>query len=568
MLSSIGQQDQAWGWYGALVKSMILLHEGKYQDAASLLGSTPRWQAPNEHSRASLLTTEFLGDVHLEQGHPEPALVLYDAVFPKALALVPKGDIVAELRRRRAECYLLLNRAQDAFDEAKIGLEHCRDLGDRYEEAATYRILALSAAALGNPHEAKRWFDQGFAYYDDIETPYEWGKLWMAYGDWLRGPHAAEFADPPAGLEAYQAARDHFDRMGAQGKLAEAEARIATATGRATKAAAKVTREKATPRRRPRGSSELERKSQWAFDTFGMLTANKALLRMLDDVSKLSKTSSPLLVLGESGTGKELVATAVHQLSGRTGTYLPINCSSLPREVIESELFGHAQGAFTGAARDKAGLLEVCAGGTAFLDEIGEMSIELQSRLLRFLETGEMRRVGATRNLRIDTRIVAATNRGPAELEGGDGFRQDLYYRLAHAVVILPPLRQRGDDIELLAQHFLETACVEQGKDVVLSEEAVEALRAHRWPGNVRELKAVMKRIVILSPGDHVVTVSDLALRPATAPSTLLEELAHSEREKIAAMLKHVAGSRTEAARALGIPRTTLLNKIRRYGLS
>ena len=393
----------------------------------------------------------------------------------------------------------------------------------------------------------------------------------MAYGDWLRGSHAAEFADMPGGLEAYQAARDHFERMGAQGKLAEAEARIAAATGRATvkRATPAPARETAAkPRRRPRGSSELERKSQWAYDTFGMLTANKPLLRMLDDVAKLSKTSSPLLVLGESGTGKELVATAVHQLSGRTGSYLPINCSSLPREVIESELFGHAQGSFTGATREKAGLLEVCGGGTAFLDEIGEMSLELQSRLLRFLETGELRRVGATRNLRIDTRVVAATNRAPGELEAGGGFRQDLYYRLAHAVVVLPPLRQRGDDIELLAQHFLEAACVEQGKDVALSEEALEALRAHRWPGNVRELKSVMKRVVILAPGDHVVTVADLALKPTTAPATLLEELAESERDKIAAMLKHVSGSRTEASRALGIPRTTLLNKIRRYGLS
>ncbi len=567
-LVDLGMTGTKWVSFASLLRGLILVHMGQFDEAQSVFSSEASRSETFMESRPSLLTTEFLGDVHLEQGHAEPALALYDAVFPKALALVPKGDIVAELRRRRAECYLLLDRPQEAYEEAKTGLEHCRDLGDRYEEAATYRVLALSTAALGNSAEAKRWFDQGFAYYDDIETPYEWGKLWMAYGDWLRGAHAAEFADMAAGLEAYQAAHDHFERMGALGKLAEAESRIAAASGRAVKPTTKMAREKATPRRRPRGSSELERKSQWAYDKFGMLTANKALLRMLDDVSKLSKTSSPLLVLGESGTGKELVATAVHQLSGRSGTYLPINCSSLPREVIESELFGHAQGAFTGAARDKAGLLEVCAGGTAFLDEIGEMSLELQSRLLRFLETGELRRVGATRNVRIDTRIVAATNRLPGELEAGNGFRQDLYYRLAHAVVVLPPLRQRGDDIELLAQHFLEAACVEQGKDVALSEEAVEALRAHRWPGNVRELKAVMKRVVILSPGDHVVTVTDLALKPATAPSTLLEELAHSEREKIAAMLKHVAGSRTEAAKALGIPRTTLLNKIRRYGLS
>jgi len=398
----------------------------------------------------------------------------------------------------------------------------------------------------------------------------------MAYGDWLGGPYAAELVDSQGALEAYQAARDHFERMGAQAKLAEAEQRIAALTGATTAGApprtqtpiTRATRSVAIPRRRPRGSAELAQRSKWAFETFGIITANKQLLHLLEDVEKLAKSRSPLLVLGESGTGKELIAHAVHRLSGRTGNLMPINCSSLPREVIESELFGFAQGAFTGATREKAGLLEVCDQGTAFLDEVGEMALELQSRLLRFLETGELRRLGSTRNVRVDTRIVAATNRTREVLERGEHFRQDLYYRLAHAVVVLPPLRRRADDVELLALSFLDEACTEHGKDVTLSPEVLDALRAHTWPGNVRELKAVVKRAVILAPAVHEVSVSELNLSAAAAPATLLEELERSERAQIEEALRHARGSRTEAAKALGIPRTTLINKIRRYKLS
>ncbi len=247
---------------------------------------------------------------------------------------------------------------------------------------------------------------------------------------------------------------------------------------------------------------------------------------------------------------------------------MPINCAALPREVIESELFGYVAGAFTGATREKAGLLEVCQDGTVFLDEIGEMPFELQARLLRFLETGELRRVGATRNLKVQTRVVAATNRDQLALEKGEHLRRDLYYRLAHGVVALPPLRQRGDDIGLLIAHFLDEACAEAGREVRLSLEAEEILREHSWPGNVRELKGVLQRLVIFAVDGHEITPAELELGTATAPSTLLEELAESEKLRIAEALKQARNSRTDAAKALGIPRTTLLNKMKRYGLS
>ena len=442
--------------------------------------------------------------------------------------------------------------------------------GDRYEEAATYRTLALSAAALGRPGEAKQWFEQGFAYYDDIETPYEWGKLWMAYGDWLRGANAGENADKVGALEAYQAARDHFERMGAKGKLVEVEARIAEFAPQAPSAvvSASASADLRRPLRRPRGALELDRRSQWAHETFGFTTRNKVVLDLLSDVSKLAKSGSPLLILGESGTGKELVAGGVHRLSGRPGMFMPINCGALPRDVIESELFGHVAGAFTGATKDKIGLFEACDRGTVFLDEIAEMSPDLQSKMLRYLETGEFRRVGSTRMVRADTLVAAATNRERSALESGAGFRSDLYYRLAHAVVTLPPLRRRGEDIDLLISHFLDEAWTRFEKRVELSSAARNRLIAYSWPGNVRQLRAAINRLVILGTPGREVGPEAIELSEAAAPGSLTEELEQEERRRIVEALAQANGVRTEAARTLGMSRTTFIGKMKRYGIS
>jgi len=312
----------------------------------------------------------------------------------------------------------------------------------------------------------------------------------------------------------------------------------------------------------------MERRSRWAHETFGTVTRQPHLLSLLEDVAKLARGSAPILVLGESGTGKELIASGIHRLSGRRGTYMPLNSSAVPREVIENELFGHVAGGFTGATQGKAGLFEVCDTGTVFLDEIAEMPIELQAKLLRFLESGEVRRVGATRNVAVNTRVVAATNRERGALERGEGLRKDLYYRLAHAVVELPALRHRGEDVELLLEHFLAVACEAEGKRLSLSATARRRLLSYAWPGNVRQMKSVMGRIVTLTPDGHTIGPAELKLEETSVATTLLEELGEAEKRRVVEVLKQVGGSRTEAAKLLGVPRTTLLNKMRRYGLS
>jgi transcriptional regulator with PAS, ATPase and Fis domain len=305
----------------------------------------------------------------------------------------------------------------------------------------------------------------------------------------------------------------------------------------------------------------------WALETFGLVSRNKVLLDTLGQVERLAETHTPILLLGESGTGKELVANGIHTLSGRTGRYMAINCGALPRDMVESELFGHVAGAFTGATRDKTGLLEACDKGTAFLDEIGDMALDLQAKLLRFLESGEVRQVGSNKKAIVDTLVVAATNRDRATLEKGEGFRTDLYYRLAHAVIVLPPLRRRGDDIDILATHFLEAFCLEYGKNVTLSDAARNHLAAYSWPGNVRQLRAAIRRVVILASPNEVVPPEALDLGDAEAPATLTQELEQAERRKIVEALNQARGVRTDAARLLGMSRTTMLGKMKRYGI-
>jgi DNA-binding NtrC family response regulator len=517
----------------------------------------------------TLLTTEYLGDFHLEQGQAAEALRFYEESWPKAFALVPKGDIVAELRRRKAECYLLLGRINEARDEGLAALKHCRELGDRYEEAATLRVLGLTFAALGKPAEARSWFDLGFAMYEDIETPYEWGKLWMSYGDWLAGPNAGTYADSAAALEAYRTAYELFERMGAEAKRAEAEARIQRnqpGPVEVTAAPAAISTLKRPPRR-PRMQSELERRSAWARETFGIVTRNRGILGLLDECAKMAPTNSPILILGESGCGKELVAAGIHKLSGRAGSYMPLNCTTIPREVFESELFGHLAGSFTGAIKDKVGIFESCHGGSVFLDEIAEMPVELQARMLRFLESGEFRRIGATRNTASDARVIAATNRDRAELRRGERFRPDLYYRLAHAVVVLPPLRQRGEDLDMLIDHFVDVFNAEHRKEAVLSAETFDRLLAHPWPGNVRELRSVIRRAVVFATAGIPIAPEQLDLDAHEVPTNLAEETILVEKQRIEQALKQTHGIKSEAARILGLSRTTLISKMKRYGL-
>ena len=303
-----------------------------------------------------------------------------------------------------------------------------------------------------------------------------------------------------------------------------------------------------------------------------VIGASPAFEQVLRMVEKVAPTGSTVLLTGETGTGKEVIADAIHELSPRAERRLvKVHCAAIPATLLESELFGHTRGAFTGAVREKPGLFEAADGGTLFLDELGEIPQEMQVKLLRVLQTGEVQRIGETRTRRVDVRVIAATHRD-LELEVAQGrFREDLFYRLNVIPLLVPPLRRRGDDVLLLAQRFLERERTERGRTQVegFSPEALAALRAHAWPGNVRELENAVERAAALAEGP-LIGLDDLpeAVRgggAAAEPALALPEavtLAEAERILVRHALDATGGNKKEAARRLGIGLATLYRKL------
>jgi DNA-binding NtrC family response regulator len=301
----------------------------------------------------------------------------------------------------------------------------------------------------------------------------------------------------------------------------------------------------------------------------GIVAKSAAMERVLGTVERIAASDASVLIEGESGTGKGMVARTIHQQSPRRdAAFLAINCSGFQDALLESELFGHEKGAFTGATHAKPGLFEVAEGGTLFLDEVAEMSPAMQAKLLQVLDSRELRRVGGTRLQRVDVRIIAATNKRLWEEVGAGRFREDLYYRLNVVHLELPPLRQRVEDIPVLIDHFLTRFRSSAGRSKTIAPQAMQVLTEYAWPGNVRELGNLVERLAILAPGD-VVTPDDLPAALQTggrpAPASSPASLAEMERQHIARVLLHTAGRKMQAARLLGIDLKTLNKKIKDY---
>ena len=312
--------------------------------------------------------------------------------------------------------------------------------------------------------------------------------------------------------------------------------------------------------------------SKYGFEN--ILGTCPAMQEVFDTIRQAAPTRATVLIQGESGTGKELVARALHQCGPRAqGPFIPVHCAALAPTLLESELFGHEKGAFTGAQERRRGRFELADGGTLFLDEIGEIDAALQVKLLRVREERQFERVGGTETVSVDVRLVAAPNRDLKKMVEDGAFREDLFYRLYVVNLTLPPLREREGDIALLAQHYLEALAKEHGRKVSgITTEAMDALAAYPWPGNVRELRNVIERMVVLGAGEKL-TVRDLpsslrlaAGRAASAarPGSALRD---AERQLIEEALRRHQGSRTRAAQDLGISRRTLHRKLNEFGL-
>jgi DNA-binding NtrC family response regulator len=330
-----------------------------------------------------------------------------------------------------------------------------------------------------------------------------------------------------------------------------------------------------------RNSSNAERRAEQLsgpYEQGGLLGRSPVMIGLYKEIARVAPTRSTILITGESGAGKELVARSIHQHSTRSsGSFVAINCGALTETLLEAELFGHVRGAFTGAVGDRKGLWEEAAGGTLFLDEVGETSPAFQVKLLRALQEGEIRRVGASRTTQVDARILAATNRNLEQDVKAGKFREDLFYRLSVVTLRVPALKERRTDIPLLAERFLATVLDREGhKHLTLSEETIRTLVAYNWPGNVRELESAIEYAVLHARG-HAIAPEDLPEKlqsaqvrtAARAPlSALFEDLPpldELERRYLLYILDIAGGNRTRAAEILGIDRRTLYRMIERY---
>ncbi len=318
-----------------------------------------------------------------------------------------------------------------------------------------------------------------------------------------------------------------------------------------------------------RGYAEMQRQRQdESFE--GILGTSPGIQDVFRMIQRVATTDASVLILGESGTGKEMAALAVHHRSRRSnGPFIVINCGAIPEALLESELFGHEKGSFTGAVAQRKGRIETAAGGTLFLDEVGELPLSLQVKLLRFLQEQRIERVGGRESIPVDARVLSATNVDLKQAMAGGRFREDLFYRIAVVVLTLPALRERGGDIPLLAQSFLRRSMAQVGRDELrFDPAALRAIEDHPWPGNVRELENRVKRAVIMAEGRRI-TAADLELAaPENAAGITLKEARENlEREMVLSSLRRCGGKITGAAIDLGISRPTLYELMDKLGI-
>jgi len=319
---------------------------------------------------------------------------------------------------------------------------------------------------------------------------------------------------------------------------------------------------------------DLKRQLKGRYSIENVIGVSDRMQEVFEAVHRVAPTKATVLLRGESGTGKELIAKAIHYMSPRSGgPFIKFNCASIPEGLLESELFGHEKGAFTGALTSRSGRFELADKGTIFLDEIGDLPLTLQPKILRVLQEKEFERVGSDKTRRVDVRIIAATSRDLEALVSEGRFREDLYYRLNVIPIFLPPLRERNEDIPILIEHFLERFNKENNRHVTIDRGAMQALINHDWPGNVRELENTIERLVIMSRKDRI-TASDLPLsitvrRYKDSPITITHPATLKEVEKahIISALKETGGVQARAARLLGITERQIGYKIRKYGI-
>jgi len=515
------------------------------------------------NSREAALVLFGQAELQHERGQLEAALRLYDESLDVAREIAPEGDMVGELQRKRAEVLALRGDLPSALKAAEDALQRAKRLGDQLEEGAARRVLATLHAQDGRLVEAHTESREAIRI---LESIHERMELARAYLDLAR--RMPREGDPERLREAQNLAFKAmylFEQLGMEDSM-----RVAETTLRELNAPAWLT----SPRGGRPSPPPIAAQAQEVARAHGVVTENQRTLDVVRKASELLATPARCLIQGETGVGKNLLAYMFRQYEIERGhPFVEVNCTSLPGDLVESELFGYVRGAFTGAAISKRGIFEEADGGTIFLNEIGELSERTQVKLLQVLDDGTYRRLGEVRARRLNVRIISATNKDLDAAVKAGWFRADLYYRLGQVVLSLPPLRERREDIPLLIRGFLDELAVREGRTVVLAEDAMDYLASLPWLGNIRELKHKIESIFLCAGKQEVVDRAMLlkllhpggSAPPSEAPSTrgLRRKVDMLKREEVLAALSRNGGNRSRAALELGITRRHLIRLLK-----
>ncbi|HET9887720.1 MAG TPA: sigma 54-interacting transcriptional regulator [bacterium] len=525
----------------AIAQARLLLAQG--EDPRELLETARRAAAEHGYAHDLVLIGQLEGEAAMERGEREEASRILEEAWRRAKVASAKGEPGGDAAWRLALAEELLgdphHRVLDLLHQA---LEVATAREYRALEAIVRRVLAFALARRDQHAEAWRNFEISIAILRELRLPYETGRSLAAWGEAL-----AEAGETSGALVALRDARAIFAGLGAVRELRKADDLLAACTH--------VSEE------RVEVEAKLDASPSDPFSRIvtNSLSMNEAIAR----ARRIAPSRIPVLLTGETGTGKELFARAIHDASPvRKRPFLAVNCAALTETLLESELFGHTKGAFTGAVADRIGIFEAAQGGTVFLDEIGKAPLSLQAKLLRVVDSGELRRVGGTEVVHVEVRIIAAGNRDLLSLLGSGDFLPDLYYRLRGFEIRIAPLRERIEDIELLFERFA-------GRPV--SKPALEVLEAYEWPGNVREMRHVAESTAFLTGGMGAISRDALPDWIRQDPEDAVKKIRSMREIQKSALLDALAkfgGNRSRAARELGISRQTLYSRLSKLGLA
>jgi DNA-binding NtrC family response regulator/tetratricopeptide (TPR) repeat protein len=512
-------------------------------------------------SREQALCHFGWGELYQEQGRLEEALARYDEALEMARQFAPEGDMIHELQRRRAELFVLRADVGPAMKAAEDGLQRAMRLKDQLEEGATRRVLASVLAMEGRTAEAGQQARQAIRLLESIHERFELARAYLDHGRRLRGA-----SDPERAREAQNLAFKAmylFEQLGLDDSALACEGLLKDLNAPAW----------LTVPRGERPPHSVSTQTQDIARAHGVISQNPRTLEVVRKASELLSTPARVLMQGETGVGKNLLAYMFRTFEIERGRpFVEVNCTSLPGDLVESELFGYVRGAFTGAAISKRGIFEDADGGTIFLNEIGELSERTQVKLLQVLDDGTYRRLGEVRSRRLNVRIISATNKDLDAAVKAGWFRSDLYYRLGQVVLSIPPLRERREDIPLLVRCFLDELSAREGRQVVFSEDAIEYLTSLPWLGNVRELKHKIESIFLCAGQqellDRAALIKILYPGNGAAPEPqavrgLKGKVDMLKREEVLAALSRNGGNRSRAALELGITRRHLIRLLK-----